>query len=204
VGLINVKITETARAIRVTGTGRRARPIAELDLAAGAIRACPIAAVLAGWTGAGVGAGTGLAGAETRRRITVPATALFVRATAVTVGLTLGLGKGRPEASQTEDAANGRGSDGFEGLAAGSRSRQGLGQLVKAGRFHVLLVLSCAMLAGAGRCETINNTAAPVRADARSQPWWLGSPGPRQPVLQQPAPRRCCPGHSPAPPSGYR
>jgi hypothetical protein len=26
------------------------------------------------------------------------------------------LGKGRPDASQAEDAANGRGSDGFEGL----------------------------------------------------------------------------------------
>ena len=116
--LINVKITETARAIRVTGTGRRARPIAKLDLAAGAFRASPIAAVLAGWTGAGGAAGTGLAGAQARRRITEAATALFVRAAAVTVRLTRGLGKGRSDAAETEDAANGRCSDGFEGSSA--------------------------------------------------------------------------------------
>jgi hypothetical protein len=48
-------------------------------------------------------------------------------------------GEGSTDASQTEDTPNGRGSDGFEGLAAGSRRRQGFGEVVKAGWFHLFL-----------------------------------------------------------------
>ncbi|MFL5587936.1 MAG: hypothetical protein ACJ797_06205 [Ktedonobacteraceae bacterium] len=42
--------------------------------------------------------------------------ALLVGATSMPCVMTLG--KDRADAAQTEDAANGRGSDGFEGLAA--------------------------------------------------------------------------------------
>jgi hypothetical protein len=51
--------------------------------------------------------------------------------------------EGSTDATQTKDATNRGGSDGFEGLAAGSSSRQGFGQVVKAGGIHPSLLLSC-------------------------------------------------------------
>lgn len=74
-----------------------------------------ILGVHASTTTVGLTRGTG---ACTRRRITVPATALFVIATAVTVRLTCGPSKGRANAAQTQETPKGRGSDGFECLAA--------------------------------------------------------------------------------------
>jgi hypothetical protein len=50
-------------------------------------------------------------------------------------------GQGQPPASQTEQTTDG-GRQGFEGLAAGSRSRQGFGQVVKLRRVHLCSLLS--------------------------------------------------------------
>ena len=52
------------------------------------------------------------------------------------------LPKGGADARETQDTAKSRGRDGFEGLAARGRGGEDFGQVVKAGRFHVLSDLS--------------------------------------------------------------
>lgn len=66
-------------------------------------------------TAVGLPRGTG---ACPSRRITIPATALTVRIAAQTIAVALGLGEGRADASQTENATDGRSGNSFEGLAA--------------------------------------------------------------------------------------
>jgi hypothetical protein len=51
-------------------------------------------------------------------------------------------GKGGANPSQTEQATNGRGGDGFEGRAPGGRGRQAFGQVIKSGRVHCRSLLS--------------------------------------------------------------
>jgi hypothetical protein len=56
--------------------------------------------------------------------------------------VTFGLGEDSADAAQTEDAAKGGGSDGFEGLAPRGTGRQGFGQFVKFRRVHLRSLLS--------------------------------------------------------------
>ena len=126
--------TESAGTRDSRCAGRRACPIAEADLAGatardtgttlaggagitardtGAVLACE---ALTGITGAGTIAGARLAGALTSSGVTVPATAWGFRVTVLTVRYTRS-GQDIANSTQTEDAANGGGSDGFEGLA---------------------------------------------------------------------------------------
>jgi hypothetical protein len=89
--------------------------------------------VLADARGAGGGTFAILAG----QALTLAASGIFVTVVANAVAL----GEGSTDASQTEDAANGRGRDGFEGLAARGRGCKGFGQVIKAIRIHLSFFL---------------------------------------------------------------
>jgi hypothetical protein len=78
------------------------------------------------------------------------ATTVVVRVATSAIAVAWGLlPEGGADAAQTQDAAKGRSGDGFEGLTTGSRSCQGFGQLIKAGRVHLPSVLS------RGRCPQV-------------------------------------------------